>query len=281
MRSYYITPRRLTTTPFLWKSIGMMKIINKERIFEVPADTRSWLYSNWDKITPGNAVLCIEYTERHLEYQWANNPAASEKIMDVLINSVGHRRTALKNPYLREESLVNFIEGKLRESIAEDAATEAKRPSAWARLSTATVHQWTTSILRSTLLKTYQLEAIFKMYEDNYSKIEQISYIIADNVVHKVIPDYMFIRMLPLFYVENSQRRWNTSHVDALLLREAINRGMLSSSVPAKVTVLSQPKPTSFAPPLVPIVVPAPTKPSVFVSVDPVGMYLLPKAPTP
>jgi hypothetical protein len=277
MRSYYITPRRLMANTFLWKSINMMKIINKERIFEVPASTREWLMSNWTVLTPENAVLCIEYSDKHLEYAWDNNPIASEKIMDVLINSEEYRTMALKNKHLREEALVNFIEGKHKEEVATDAVRlKSIAPSSWRRIGAPEVHSWTGAILQRA--KRYQVEYLYKVYTDNYGRSDIISFLLADHCPLKMIPDYIFQEMVPHFYVNNDSRSYNSSWKDVEILREAINRGMMTRVVSTRTTIEPEARPTTFAPPSVPpIAVPAPDKGPKWRPLTATTMILLPK----
>jgi len=276
MRSYYITPRRLVSNTFLWKTIKMMAIINKERVFEVPAATREWLRvgtptANWTTITPENAVLCMEYAERHLEYPWENNPVASEKIMNVLINSEKHRTIALRSKHFKEEAKVTFIEGTLTEEVVREASEEKKLASAaWRRLSQSRVHEWTQAVLRSSEVKTYQIEYLYNLYRANYAKPESITYMLASNCKASLIPDYIFEQMLPLFY-QSSNDLYTNGETNASILREAVRRGMLVPTLPFVVNVASQPKP-SFAPVPETSVVPAPEEPIRYTST-----YLLPK----
>lgn len=239
MRSYYVTPRRLTTTTFLWKTINMMMIINKDRLVEVPDATRSWLYSNWTKISPENAVMCMEYSEKNINYRWDIDPVQSSKIMDILITKEGYIQTALQNSYLREETLVTFLEGKYREMIEKEGKA---KPSLYGYL--PTIHYWTSDILSRG--KTYQIEYIYRLYEANFADLRQIHYMLADHAKLDTIPDYIFSRIIPLFRTEDPSRRYDTGRIEAACFREAMRRQMLGTLSPLKVTVPSQPKPMSF-----------------------------------
>jgi hypothetical protein len=256
----------------------MMVIINKERIVEVPPATQAWLYNNWTKITPENAVLCMEYSERTLNYQWDIDPVQSTKMMDILITKDAHIQTALRNKHLREETLLGFMDGKYKEQIEKDGAAEKVRPKSWGRLSMAQVHYWTGDILAHA--KTYQIEMIYKLYADNYVDMHQIHYLLADHTKLEIIPDYIFSRIIPTFYKEDPSRRYDSGRVEAACFREAMRRQMLTTFTPSKTTVSSQPRPTTFVTPTVPTIgtVSVPGLPTAnIISIG--SMILLPKAP--
>jgi hypothetical protein len=187
----------------------------------------------------------MEYADGHLEYRWQDDPALSTKIMDVLMTKPKKRDIALKNTYLKEESLVNFIDVTFKEAIEKDALEEKRNPSL-RRYSIPQVHHWTTAIFRRADIKTYQIEDIYRLYKGSYPKLDAIHYLLADDAPHHLIPDYIFEKLLPHFYVENSDRRYGSGTVDAAVLREAMRRQMITPFAPVKVTVPPQQRPTTF-----------------------------------
>lgn len=243
MRSYFITPRRLTTNTFLWKTINMMMIINKDRIVEVPQDTRTWLYSNWDKITPENAVLCIEYSEKHLDYAWQNNPTAAQKVLDVMMTKKDMWEVSIRNEHLKESVLLTFIEGPLRDMIIQDGLSELKRKDMYRLAGNAQVY--VSNIFRRSKVQTYQIELIYGYYVKSYPNINDIVFMMAEAAPLELIPDYIFEKMVPYFHKPDpAVYRWNSSTVDVNVLQEAIRRGMLRASSPSSTVIFSQPKPT-------------------------------------
>jgi len=261
----------------------MMMIINKERIVEVPPATQAWLYSNWNKITPENAVLCMEYSDKTLNYGWDSDPITSMKIMDILMTKDDHIQTAIRNKHLREETMLSFIDGKYKELIEKDGAIEKKRSKDYSRYSMAKVHYWTGDILARA--KTYQIELVYKLYTDNYDDLHQIHYMIADHTRLESIPDYIFSKVVPTFYKEDSSRRYDSGRIEAACFREAMRRQMLTTFTPVRTTVPSQPRPTTFTAPVVPGVgaFTPPLPPTPMTTIYLVGggsMTLLPKAPS-
>jgi hypothetical protein len=244
MRSYYITPRRLTTNTFLWKTINMMKIINKDRLVELPPATSIWLGSNWASITPENAVLCIEYSDRTLNYPWDNNPIAAQKILDIMMTRKDMWDQALMNKHLKESVLLSFIEGPLQDMIKNDALNEVKRKSY--RLA-GDAQSFVSTILRSDRIQTYQIELIYNYYAKSYPNLDTVAYLLAESTQIGLIPDYIFERIVPYFYKQDpSQYRWGGSHTDVAVLQEAISRGMLKKAIPSTTVVFSQPKPAAL-----------------------------------
>jgi len=238
MRAYHITPTRMMTTPFLWKSVNMMKYVNRDRVFVVTPETREWLRAgHWTTVTPENLALCFQYSDRPLGINWDANSLAAQKVMDVFIGNAELREIALGSRYLRPEMYTTFMESTYKDAVIEHAALLKKAADSYRF--TGNVTAWTPRLLSRA--DTYHIEFIWDIHVSSYGTEELIAYEVASSAPIDKIPDHLIQKMLPFFLPKRNGCHNVVAERD--LFREAIRRQLLVMNTPSTVVVGSQPRP--------------------------------------
>lgn len=253
---YYITPTRLTRNPVLWRSIKLMVTLKPDQEIFVPETTIDWLRSgspeNWTIISPENAALCIErYDRRNLQYRWDNNPAATEKIFDILLQGDNDNKAmVLGNHLIKEETLTLFIE-KVLPSLVKASAINDKTVSIYSVTTLRSrVENLIKCILRNTTCKTYQIELLWKLLHPEVNVAATIMECISKV---DMVPDYILTDMIKSVSDPKYRLSYYGSN-EVTYIKEGFRRHMIVQVTPTTIVVPSQPRPVSFVKPTVPTI---------------------------
>lgn len=188
-QSYYITPTRLTKNPHLWKTIGMMKTLNKDSVIECPVATDYWVKENWHTLTPGNLNLVFEYSER-VYIHWAEHPETAAKSFDHLLKVSGVSNiveVALSAQETPEESINEFIKDRLP-SLLDRPPTYSYKDKT---LGGATC---VSAILRNRSIKMYQIQNLWQVISSRDKPHEILNMI--DHTPLSDLPDAILKKFL-------------------------------------------------------------------------------------
>lgn len=227
--SYWITPTRLKGNPNFHKSIRMMEVVSPDFTIKLPQSTIQWLHSNWDKITPENAALCMDY-EGYVSYDWTTNIAAAEKVLTACVEKGKDAcRRALSDKYTPSGVLSKYIDAVL---LPQMASTDLKRSTRY-----ATSRLNLIALLDNKSLQTSQLERIWEGTPKEAKSVVLGDFCDGSNL--DIVPDYIFQKMISRT-VKNPTEILSYRAIDIYV--EAINRGSLKIVKPTKVTVPSSKK---------------------------------------
>lgn len=225
----------------------MLKAVNPDLVITFPKDTHQWIRSGWDKITPGNAVLALEYAGYNLQYGWQSNVHVAESILQFAMEHGNKsREMALSCPFTREEVINRFIEVHLKAELVKVAGLPK---SAYKNNNDKTNNDKTNgycvALITNTKLKVYQIEMMWS-YTSEYPffKEDMLNVLRANRCIER-LPDYIFEELLKSakkFSEDNNDYYYGSDQV-VRVFKEAMKRGYLIKSKPETVKVPSEARP--------------------------------------
>lgn len=238
--SHYITPTRLTKSPTFYATVKMLKTVSPEFKIVLPEPTVQWVKNHWREISPENVALCMEHAEYSLDFDWAVDVTASEKVLDACIAHFDKVvPKALRNGHTKEETITKFIETVLTEKASKHGTLKEEQKRRHYGEDPDRFLECVTGCLNNQKLKTYQLEMLWKLIKPETYEIFLTDFIEASRL--DITPDYILLK----FYEArvNQDDGWRGGERSAAIFREAIRRGLLIKNDKAPVVIPPQPRP--------------------------------------
>jgi len=245
---FFITAFRLQRNPSFYKTVAMMRSLNKDQGVLIPPKEEGWISSNWSSLSVGNALMCLHYLNRG--FTWSHNSTAARKIFDALLledsDQIMH---ALGSSLVEENSLTTYIEQKLPKYLKENP--EDAKKGYWKPRDEGRVRHLT----RNESLKTYQFEMIWNLIpvRDRIRRLDELA-----NFPLMKTPDYILKGLFECIWCDadsskEEDRYYGYGRSEMPIINEVIRRGMIKK-IDVPVVIPSQPKPVTAKTPLVALV---------------------------